>query len=311
MDENHIPTNEAEVDSLLSSIDGPSENVSTPAQETAPINETQTQADAPATSQEAAEKAAVEQKFKINWRGEARELGLDQLINYAQQAYDYSEKMRDYKLQRQLFDSQQSEWKKKTADLEARVNQYKEVEDYIKTDPSWWDYVRSNYQQKVSEQGGNLPPHVNEVIRGLTEKVENMSGYITTQQEREKLAQISQEDQTLDTSVGEYKTKFSQFDWKSLDGNGLDLEKRILNHAIDNGIGTFKASANDYLHEEFLKRAELKAKEDTGKEIKKVTKLGLGPVRDSKASGIKRSENVSSKSWDDLADEALSELGLA
>jgi hypothetical protein len=80
---------------------------------------------------------------------------------------------------------------------------------------------------------------------------------------------------------------------------------------MDNQIGSFRAAANDFLHEEFVKRAEQKAKEETGKEIKKAAKLGLGPITDKPTKKVERVQNVRSKSWDDIEAEALNELGYA
>lgn len=125
---------------------------------------------------------------------------------------------------------------------------------------------------------------------------------------------MAKEDSELDGTISSFKEEHPDLDWKTLDEHGADLERRILNHASEMGITTakgFRAAARDYLFDDLLGRAKLGGKEEVGKQIQKATKLGLGPVTDRPSRPVKRVENVSGKSWEDIEREALEAHGLA
>lgn len=123
---------------------------------------------------------------------------------------------------------------------------------------------------------------------------------------------MEQEDKSLNQDISGYREKHPDFDWDTLDPQtNQTLEQRIIQHAIDNGIKSFKAAANDYLFDEHVKRASLKAKEDVGKTIQENTKKGVGPKSPVPIEKMSKVKDVRNKSWNQIQDEVLAELGLA
>ena len=300
MEENSVPQNLGEVDALLSSIESPpQQEVAAPA----PVEEPKTQA---------------EIEYELTHKGIKQKFPVSKVLSFAQQGFDYNKKMHDFNVQRGLFDAEKAKTAdqlKKYADIEQRLNRYKEVEEYQKKDPNWWNHVVTSYQQRQQEQGVIASPNNNtQPIAELIQKeVAPLKEYISSLQEEKKVLAKVQEDTELDTVVSSFKEENSQFDWTTLDQNGHDLEARILKHAMDMGLtkpNQFKAAARDFLYDESLKRAELKSKEELGKDIQKKTKLGLGPVKDKPTDKVTRVKDVRSKSWGEVGDEALKELGL-
>lgn len=302
MEENHIPQNEAEVDSLLESIESPSEKG------------VETQAPTKEVTPPPTEQAMIE--YELSRYGTKQKYPLDKVLNFAQQGLDYNEKMRDFKVQRGLFDTEKTKWEtqiKNAQEIEKRLKEYQAIEEYNKKDPKWWEHVITSYQQRQKEQGQTAPLTNNPVIEKLAQDLESIKGDLTAQKEREKLIQKANEDMELEQSITDFKEKNNQFDWTTLDKDGLDLEKRVLKFAIENGMNSpkqFAIAARAYLHDEYLKRAELKSKEEVGKAIQKTTKLGLGPVKSEPTQKISRVKDIRSKSWEDIGAEALKELGV-
>ena len=74
----------------------------------------------------------------------------------------------------------------------------------------------------------------NPVIEKRSTRSGPLKEYITSHQEREKLLEKAK-DTDLDGIVRHLKQDNAQFDWSTLDENGLDLEARIAKHAMDIG----------------------------------------------------------------------------
>jgi hypothetical protein len=287
-----VPTNEAEADALLSQIEAPSTERQT-AQESAP----------PVAEQPSDQ----EPEYAIKWRGEEIKVPLSKLKNYAQQAYDYNRKMQEFNTQRSMFTQERDAFETSRKNLEQKLAQYEEIDSYIKENPQWWDHVNQTWHSRGTE---GTQPQFTTAIEELKKQISELGNQVSTITQREKLIAQAKEDAELDQHIQEYKQKHSDLDWNSQDETGLDLERRITQFAIDNNIGNWMAAANHMLMEQFLKSAELKAKESVGKTVQKAHKQGLGPVTDHPITQLKTARAVRNKSYDELGQEALAEFGI-
>jgi len=289
-----IPTNAAEAEALVNhwtSADAP---------EQAPEQQ---------VDGETTENVVEEPLHEIKYRGQLETHPLSKILDFANQGRDYAEKMRDFKVQRELFEKERTGWKSQTEKEKALFDEYRQWKEVAAKEPQWIEQLRQAYVQRQTSQTAAQDP----MVQKLAEGYEELKGFVSSVKEREALQERAQEDQTLDLQVSEYQQKFPQFDWKAVDDQGLNLEKRILNHAIQMGLSKpehFRIAAHDYLFDEHLKRKEVAAKEVVGKEIQKATKLGLGPKTHQPTMKVKKVENVSSKSWDDISAEAKEALGI-
>lgn len=241
-----------------------------------------------------------EPEYEINWKGETKKLPISKIKNYAQQAYDYNEKMREYNINKELLQKEREEFSNKSKEYDV----YKKIDEYTKQNPDWWSYVQDSWGKLSGPQNSG----VNEPNNELVQKVNELYSKFKNKEERERIESQVKQDEALEKEIGGYKEKYTYFDWKSKDEEGLDLEKRILKHAIDNNISKFSAAANDFLHEEFLKRSKFEGKEDHTNKVRIKNKLGLGEV-ETKTKTIKSYDKT--KSYDDLAREALEELNIS
>jgi hypothetical protein len=128
---------------------------------------------------------------------------------------------------------------------------------------------------------------------------------------QEKQAEQKQkEDAALDSEVSKIMEQHKDLDWTSADESGFTLEQRVLKHANDTGINSFRAAFRDYNHDQLLKLAELRARESAMLERQKVTKNGLLGQSPTPKKGLQTAENVKGKSYNNLVSEALNELGI-
>lgn len=273
-----IPTNGQEAEALLEHFASPSEQMS----------------EGPAETPGSGPPPLTEQQMELNYRGQLEKHPLSKILEFASQGRDYSQKMRDLRIQRELFEKDRTKY----ADLDERIKRYSEVEEYIKKDPAWWQHVQQSYQQRGNAQTpAQLPPEV-------MAKIEAAHEFATVEK-------VRREDESLDSNIRAYKEKYPDFDWGKVDEQGRSsLELAILQHAIDHKIEDFSIAANSYLFDEHVKRAQVAAKEDVGKQIQKQTKLGLGPVTAKPVLQLKRPESVREKSYDELAQEGMQALGI-
>lgn len=290
-----IPQNASEAEALLNHWQNPDASLETPGSEAT-------------TDAEAKPETVEEALYALKYRGVEEKHPISKILEFANQGRDYSEKMRDFRIQRQAFEEESKPWKEHGQSVQEYLQWKQAAEKY----PGWLDALKQSYSSgqytqsgEQQGQGGDPTSPLISRISQLEEKLQKATQFIDSQEQRIKQEAIAEEDATLDQHVTEYRQKNSSFDWDSVDATGRTLEGRILKHAIDNGIKTFRAAANDYLHDEFLKQAEMNAKKSVAKDVKKANVLGLTPPTE-KRSVNGRVENVSSKSWDEIAREALS-----
>lgn len=298
LDPSHVPQNVEQVDQLLAHIEAP--------QGESPMEAAPTQPE-PVSAPEATT-PAPEPEYEIVYRGQTEKLPVSKLRQFAQMGRDYSEKMGEFNRTRQKFEQDRQTWQQKQAEIEKLASTYGPIDEYMKQNPDFREHVIQSYQQRMAAQPhGQLAP----LLKPIQEKLAKTEEFISSIMEEKKAVQAKAEDEALGQEIKAYREKYSDFDWDSLDNNNLTLEQRVIQHAIANNIGTFRAAANDLLHDELLKRAALKSKEEIGKDIQKKTKLGLGPVTKQPTQKLARAKHPGASSYDDLANEALRELGIA
>lgn len=253
-------------------------------------------------------------KWKLTYRGKEEEYDADKFTQFAQQGRDYSQRMQDFNQKSTAFEQKSKAQEQKWASLEERLNRYSEVEGYIKKDPAWWDHVQKSYQERQLGAAGNGAQPVNDPrLQQLVETVGELQGFVASAKQREAEQERVQEDGALDTQIQEYRTKYPHLDWTTADEKGNDLEKRILDHGIAMGLSKpehFRIAASDFLFDEHIKRASGEGREGLASQIQKVNKLGLGPITDRPTMPTPKVNNVSSKSWDDISEEAKAAFGM-
>ena len=237
-------------------------------------------------------------KFKFTARGKEIEADEGQIIKYAQQGYDYAQSMNQLKLQND--------------ELEKKYGLYKQVDDYATKNPEWWNKVNNSFQSKDQpvQQASMLNEKIDPAIDELKKQVSELSNFQQEILSERKKHQVEQEDKMLIDEIKSIRTNHSNLDWDSVDANGKSLELKVLEHAQQNKISSFKTAFRDFYHDELVKLAEQKGRELVGKDIQKRTKLGLLGETPTPLKRVQEASNPRRKTYDDLMSEALEELGI-
>jgi len=254
-------------------------------------------------SEQVQEKPSSDDGRALVYKGQEIKIDDDKYKMLAQKGYSYEKDMHQLKVDRKLWENE------KTKEM-GSLEELREIQEYTKENPAFQSLIQREWAKiqggspvssdvQTQQQSFGTDEQLNAVLQRLNKQEE----YMRAQEEAKKEAD-------LEMSVSTYKDAYGTFDWSTKDELGQTLEDKITQHAIDNKIGNFKTAANDYLFDEHIKRASLESKEQAAKKIQEQHKLGLGKVTSESQLKIDKVDGVRKKSYNDLAAEALKDLGL-
>lgn len=237
------------------------------------------------------------------YKGKEISIDDDKYRMLAQKGYSYEQDRHQLKVDRRL-------WEREREKHTAEFDELRQINEYAKSNPEFQALIQREWAN--IQAGGQIQqdPNQQQQPQAYNPQIEALRQRLDAQDEEIRIKKEAERETALESAIENYKESYGSFDWESKDEYGQTLEDRITQHAVDNQIRDFKTAANDYLFDEHLKRASLQSKEKAAKEIQKQNKLGLGKVTDQSTLDVKRADSVRSKSYNDLAAEALKEFGL-
>lgn len=245
------------------------------------------------------------QTYKLKVDGKTIDAPLEKVLQWAQLGYNYPQKAQEFNQMKARFD-EYSQKEQQLKEIEQKWAPYKEVDEYAAKNPDWWNAVQENYRQKMA--GAESNADVSRIKQELMQELQPIKEFIEKKQTEEKTRQIEQEDKQLSTEVDSIRKSFPNLDFDTPDEEGKSLEMKILEHAMNNDIKSFRVAFRDYYHDHLLSMEREKGKELVSKEVQKRTKLGILGQSPKPTKGLKVAENVKDKSYEQLMREALEEL---
>lgn len=280
-------TQDIDVDALLNEIEEPGND--RPMVDEAASEEAATPA-AAATSSE-----APQYSWEIDYRGQKVKADtFDKFRQWAQQGYDYAQKMADINRQRQEFETKYKGF-----------DRYNEVDAFAKQNPDWWKHVEESWNNRST-----FGRQDQEAIAPLLNELNEVKSFVSTLQQERTEEQIRKQDEALTNEMKSIQEKYPDLDFNAVDESGYSLEYRVLKHANEINTNSFRAAFNDYYHDQLTQMAAAKAKADLAKEQQVNAKKGLLGTSPTPKKAVNRAENVRGKSYDSLVQEALAEIGL-
>lgn len=247
--------------------------------------------------------AAAELEFDYNGKPIKVPFSDPRAKTWAQQGYDYSQKMAAFNAERAQF--------------EQTASTYKTVDDYARQHPEWWAHVQSAWKtrEESREQGrsdASLSPEVRQKLQEFDElKKEVLPVISELKQDREK-QRVEKEDTELSDQMKSIREKYSNLDWASVDERGQSkLERQVLEHAVKEGIKSYRVAFHDYHHEHLTKLHEERGKEQVTKDLQKRAKLGIIGESPTPTKAMRPAESVKNKSYNDIEREIREEYGIA
>ena len=286
MEENNVATapsaelSDAQIDSL---VDGTPEGPKT-------ISETPSDVVKPPEPAE---------EYSFKYKGQQIKADKDRILKWASQGYDYSQKMGEWNKTRQELD----EIRKQHADLE----QYKQIHDYAQANPKWLEHLQQTWKSK-DVQSLDLNDPAQAKIAELNAKLSNVEKFMQESRNKEISQSREMQDKNLATEVNSIRTQYKDLNWNTVDESGMNLEARVLAYAVDNGINNFKTAFLAMNHDNIVKLEKDKALEAANKSTQANTRNGLLSKSSTPWKSVSQAQNVKSKSYDQLAKEALEEF---
>lgn len=224
---------------------------------------------------------------------------------WASQGYDYAQRMAEFKQQEQAFTQKQQQ----ISELE---QMYGPVDKYVRENPDWWNHVMQQYQTRQQQAQATQDPNnpVLGVLNDLQSKLQQHEQFISESTQEKLRLQREKDDQALTGDIQSIRDTYKNIDFDTPDEFGKSLEYKVLEHAHQNGIRNFKTAFKDFYHDQLMKHAEERGKQNVQNDIQKKTKLGLLGTSQAPKKAINSAQNVKNKSYNELYREALDELGI-
>jgi hypothetical protein len=285
---------EIDTQALLASIEAPEQErpMSTP------------EAEAPETQQPAAPTWNGEE-YAFDWNGK-RIIpdSADKLRTWASLGHNYSQRAAE-------LNKREAEFKS----LEGKYKPYAEVDDYATKNPDWWNFVQEQYAkrgQQVPDKVGQLPPELQAALGPINEKLSQFDQFLQAQQQEAALKEQTRQDEALSTEIESIRKQHPNIDLDARDESGQTLEYRVMAHAQEHGIASFRAAFRDYLHDLLVESAKANAASAQAKagEVEKRQGI-LGRSSTPKKVPDDAPANVRGRSYDQITQDVLREYGIA
>jgi hypothetical protein len=285
-----------DVDALMADVEAGNE-INAPAAAT----EESTPAE-PASQPTEAQKQAI-QEMEFTWNGKPIKAPVDRFKQWASQGYDYAQKMQEFNARQAAFEKSQKEF-------EPLKQRYSEIDEYARQNPQWLEHVNQAYMQAIGQAESNGTGQSPEIMALKQELLELKSFKEELTSERQA-AKVAEQDQKLSEEIQSIQDKYKDLDWATPNEHGKTLETQVLEFAIQNGIKNFEHAFKLFNHDSLIKLHASKAKEEQVKAKQAQTKAGLLGSTPAPTKEFGKVTNLKSKSYNDIAREALEELGLA
>lgn len=259
-----------------------------------------------AMSAPASEPAPVtpqEKEYEFNSRGQMIKIKENdpRLSQWLSQGHDYAQSISQLKADQEALEQQKQEY-------ETKYSPYKKVDEFAAANPEWWRSIQQNLQMKQTIPV-DIPDQLKPFIEPIIKDYADIKKWQHQTQTEKLEADARKANEALDAEIKSIGQK-NNLDFSQKDGSGQSLESRVILHAKTQGISTFQAAFRDYYHDQLVMQAEARGKESIAKDMENKRKLGLLGESSTPSKGVHQVENVRSKSWNDIHQEALRELNL-
>lgn len=267
----------------------------------------------PAPTKAQPEPAAFEKRIK--WNGQ--EIVVNDPSKYdtwAQQGYDYSQRMSQLNAEREQFQRTQAENSEK-------YNRYAEIDAYVAQDPNWWKHVEEQWarrDQNALAQGlginpMEMAPELKQVLDPVLAELTELKKFYNDVQKQKIEQTQAEEDRKYFEEVAGLQKQFPEFDFQAKGQSGQTLEAEIVKFANERQIPSFSAAFYAYYQPNLQKIYESRGRKAAEAELVKRKQEGIiseSETPQTSQNQAQASTNIGRKSYNDLAREALIELGL-
>lgn len=219
---------------------------------------------------------------------------MDMVKKRASMGYHYAQQMESLKKEQGSV----QEALQRAQALEAK---WKPFDDYASKNPAWHDHLQKSWQERDFLQSQNLDPALKNQLNGINTTVSELQNWVNQ-------SKAQAEDSKLNEVIGTVKKEFPFVNFDEADELGRSLEWRVLKHAGENGINSFRAAFLDLHQPQLALRIKDQTKREIQEEQKKLRENGFIGRQPTSVSKSTVAQNVGSRTWEDLAAEAVADL---
>lgn len=261
-------------------------------------------ADIPMTAEDAKPtegRAASDVFHEFNHNGKSIRATTEQLIKWAQQGYDYPQKMGEFNKTKMAFETQQKEY-------DAKYAPYMQIDEWASKNPTQWQSLEQAWKQSQNSQAPAENDPYAPKFQTIEQKLSQIEQFANTVMQERAEKSKKEQDTKLSEEIKSIREQYKDLDFDSLDENGKSLEYKVFEYAKANGIGNFKTAFRDFYHDNLIERAQAQAKLAVSKGIQTKSKMGVLGSSPTPKRGLSEVKNPRNQSYEDLAQEALDEL---
>ncbi len=260
------------------------------------------------------EQSSEQQLYEVNLSGKKEKVTLSQLVDNFQKGWHYETKMSEIKKQQKELEDRLKKWD----NWEQRYARMEEVDKFYQDNPDKLNYLLEQYERVKNgetlptsdlSEFDTVPPEVQNKLVSLEQTVKALQDTIKSFEEeklRNEEARIQAEvKQTFERLKDTNELGF--LDWETPDENGLKLEDHILKFALDNNIPDVETATLKYCREDIFNHLKESGKREAVTKIKEGQRNGIVLGAKPRTKPAPRPVDTS-KTYDDLAQEALAEL---
>lgn len=199
-------------------------------------------------------------------RGKTIKEPIDMVLKRASMGYDYAQRMNELKTQMSEIEGIRKQ--------NEELSRWREYDEFAKKNPEWAQHVQQTWENR---QGiGQENPEVSALktqLSQMQQKFEEVNKFISSQQQ-------AKEDQALTQEIESIRQRYTDIDFQTPDESGKSLEWKVLEHAQQHGIRSFKTAFHDFYHDHLATMRESAAKESAVKQNQMLRKQGIMGVSD-------------------------------
>jgi hypothetical protein len=262
----------------------------------------------------------IKDEYEFVHNGKSIKANRDQMIKWAQMGYDRPQFQQKINQEKLKWDQERAEFTKN----QQKWAPYQQIDQWAQQNPSQWQQIEQMWKQaQANPQGFSQAQHGNgqtqqvapefqpyiSKIQSLEQQISQLVPTVQEWQQERVTNKEKEEDTKLNQEIQSIRQSHKDLDWDNLDESGKTLEMRVLEHAQETGIPTFRAALRDLLHDDLISRAQAQAKQAVSKGIQSRTRLGvLGESPTSQRGMPERTKSIKDTSYEEIEQEIRDEI---
>jgi hypothetical protein len=252
-------------------------------------------------------------KHEFEYKADQKQVKEDlaTILKRAQQGYHYAQNMQKLNSEREAFDGERKTLTQQMQEAQALNQKWSKFEQYAQQNPQWYDHWNSAWETRDQQQAQTNGDDFSQKLEAaLADKLKPFEELLAERQQVKQSAMMAENDRALDDQIKSIRTNYKDIDFDRTDPEtGKSLEYEVLEWMQQNGVTNFSHAFKAYYHDNLVKMEIERQKESEQKALAEKKKKGI--LDEKIIPGSKPAGAMKGKSWDQIAQTAAREYGIA